>query len=538
MSEGKRKKIVVSMQKRLEAIFRMDKGETLKSIAAEYGVGATTVGDWKKNRIKIEDFCSKMVAKDSLGDRSTARTAKNEALDESLFLWFRQERDRGVPISGPILQEKALSLNKKLGGDPSFTASSGWLTRWKERHGIRQLTVTGEILSGDVVGSENFKVTFKNLIAKHNLSPSQIYNADETGLFYKMLPTKSLASKVDDKAKGHKKSKDRVTLLCCSNASGEHKLPLMLIGKSAKPRALKNVHFESLPVLYRSQKKAWMNSDLFKNWFLNYFVPSVKKYLKDKMLPEKAMLLIDNAPTHPEEAVLKSGGIFVKFLPPNATSLIQPMDQGSIEALKRRYRKALLSELVREQDGSEKESIMDTLKKINIKSVIYNAAAAWDDVSNKTLQNSWKKLWPDIPINEDLSEEDDNDGRGGNREIREMLVEIEGCESMEDQEIADWLNVDQCDPGYQLLSEDEIVEEFSQPTPNENLSSDDEAEEDATINHTQAASMFDQLLTYLERQDDTSPAELLLTKRLRDRSAKKRTSAVKQKNIKDFFSKQ
>lgn len=146
--------------------------------------------------------------------------------------------------------------------------------------------------------------------------------------------------------------------------------------------------------------------------------------------------MIDSAPTHPEEAVLKSGGIFVKFILHNATFLIQPMDQG-IKALKRRYRKALLSELMREQDDSERESIMDTLKKINIKSVIYNAAAAWEDMSNKTLQNSWKKLWPDIRINEVPSEEDDNDGRGGNGEIREMLIEIEGCESMKDQEIAD-----------------------------------------------------------------------------------------------------
>lgn len=139
------------------------------------------------------------------------------------------------------------------------------------------------------------------------------------------------------------------------------------------------------------------------------------------------MLLIDSAPTHPEEAVLKSGGIFVKFLLHNATFLIQPIDQGSIEALKRRYRKALLSELVIEQDDSERESIMDTLKKIYIKSVIYNAAAAREDVSNKTLQNSWKKLWPDIPIDEVSSEEDDNDGRGGNGEIREIMVEIQSC---------------------------------------------------------------------------------------------------------------
>ena len=88
-----------------------------------------------------------MVTKDSLGERSTARKAKNEALDDALFLWFCQERDRGVPISGPILQEKALNLNMKMGGDPSFMASSGWLTQWKECHGIRQLIVTGEILS-------------------------------------------------------------------------------------------------------------------------------------------------------------------------------------------------------------------------------------------------------------------------------------------------------------------------------------------------------------------------------------------------------
>lgn len=50
-----------------------------------------------------------MVPKDSLGERSTARKAKNEAL------WFCQEKDRGVPISGPILQEKALNLNLKMG---------------------------------------------------------------------------------------------------------------------------------------------------------------------------------------------------------------------------------------------------------------------------------------------------------------------------------------------------------------------------------------------------------------------------------------
>lgn len=80
-------------------------------------------------------------------------------------------------------------------------------------------------------------------------------------------------------------------------------------------------------------------------------------------------------PTQPGEEELKSDNNFCKLLPPNATALIQPMDQGPIEALKRMYRKALLSELVKDQEGNKNESIMDMLKKINIKSVIYKSAA-------------------------------------------------------------------------------------------------------------------------------------------------------------------
>ena len=40
-----------------------------------------------------------------------------------------------------------------------------------------------------------------------------MFNADETGLNYKMLQKKTLASKLDSVAKGHKVKKERVTLL-------------------------------------------------------------------------------------------------------------------------------------------------------------------------------------------------------------------------------------------------------------------------------------------------------------------------------------
>ena len=62
----------------------------------------------------------------------------------------------------------------------------------------------------------------------------------------------------------------------------------------------------------------------------------------------KAVLLLDNAPAHPnaEKLVSNDGKIKCVFLPPNTTSILQPMDQGVIVACKRQYKKKFLEEVV------------------------------------------------------------------------------------------------------------------------------------------------------------------------------------------------
>ena len=74
--------------------------------------------------------------------------------------------------------------------------------------------------------------------------------------------------------------------MACSNATGSHKLPLML----------KN----ALTVVYYSQKIAWGNCDIFSSWFHNYFVPAVTRHMREKGLLVKGQLLLDNAPVHPD----------------------------------------------------------------------------------------------------------------------------------------------------------------------------------------------------------------------------------------------
>ncbi|GFX22764.1 tigger transposable element-derived protein 1 [Trichonephila clavipes] len=66
-----------------------------------------------------------------------------------------------------------------------------------------------------------------------------------------------LHCKVEKTASGFKAAKDRVTLLLCSNASGDRMLKPLLVNRSLKPRALKGKDLNTLPVHWMANKKAW-----------------------------------------------------------------------------------------------------------------------------------------------------------------------------------------------------------------------------------------------------------------------------------------
>ena len=84
------------------------------------------------------------------------RLGRDEELDAAVFLWFKQKREEGIPITGPIVQAKARELDQRLievqgdsGHTKEFTASSGWLWHFCQHHSIRQLSLQGEKLSAD-----------------------------------------------------------------------------------------------------------------------------------------------------------------------------------------------------------------------------------------------------------------------------------------------------------------------------------------------------------------------------------------------------
>lgn len=172
--------------------------------------------------------------------KRTLRRPENPKMERKLYKWFLNLRKHNVPVTGDMIKHMASKLHEEFKETNNFNASDGWLQRFKIRHGVRFLKITGEKLSSQPELVDPFKQKLKNLIQEHHLSNHQIYNADETGLFWKLLPDKTFVALSEKAAPGLKMAKQRITLLGCVNANGSHKLTPLLIGKAAKPRCFKN----------------------------------------------------------------------------------------------------------------------------------------------------------------------------------------------------------------------------------------------------------------------------------------------------------
>ncbi|XP_066958779.1 tigger transposable element-derived protein 1-like [Macrobrachium rosenbergii] len=100
-------------------------------------------------------------------------------------------------------------------------------------------------------------------------------------------------------------------------------------------------------------KQAWITKMLTSDWFHQCFIPQVKMYLAEKGMPFKVLLSMDNAGGHATD--LSYSGVQVEFLPPNTTSLIQPMDQGVIRAFKALDTRNALANLVASMDAAQED---------------------------------------------------------------------------------------------------------------------------------------------------------------------------------------
>jgi hypothetical protein len=201
MEKQKRKALT---QDKYDIIEKIKNGAKQSDICREMSLPKSTVSvTWKKR----EDILS-LYGNANL-KRKRMKKSTHEELDKGLLQWFTQKREDNVPLSGAILQEQASKMGSKI-AKKDFTCSRSWIERFKQRHCISGGKIVGESASVNMNVVDDWLSTIWPDIC-NNYNSKDIFNADETGLFYKLTPDKTLKFKGESCA-GGKMSKVRITV--------------------------------------------------------------------------------------------------------------------------------------------------------------------------------------------------------------------------------------------------------------------------------------------------------------------------------------
>ena len=184
------------------------------------------------------------------------------------------------------------SLAKQFGHDDRQGYES-FIHRWTKWYGIVNKAICGtkeSATNADELEEWTHTVLIPTL---KGYSPSNIYNGDETALFYKSLPHRTYCH-VDDKPAGSTKCKDRLTLLIITDMDGSDHRKLSVTGKAKNPCCLQKKYkmtVNEMAVDWYASKNAWMTGGIH-HGFVTKFNNQMRK------AGHHVLYVCDNASSH------------------------------------------------------------------------------------------------------------------------------------------------------------------------------------------------------------------------------------------------
>jgi hypothetical protein len=150
-------------------------GEKCVYIAKRLGLAASTLNSIfaKKDEIRQQiEICGNACKKSKTGKESTFAE-----LETVLFTWYQQARASSIPIDGTTLREKAKIIAAQLNID-NFSPSNGWVSRFKDQHGLVFKKLVGESAEVCVESTDAWLKSRPSLLRGYE--PRDVYSADET----------------------------------------------------------------------------------------------------------------------------------------------------------------------------------------------------------------------------------------------------------------------------------------------------------------------------------------------------------------------
>jgi hypothetical protein len=152
-----------------------------------------------------------ILAKDEIAERTTGRSeevrlntfrrsvARFPELEDRLYEWIQALRIAKMEVSPMIIISKALKVAADMGiSAEDFSASWGWLRKFRLRKGLQSMLLHGEgaeVDRDDPALLASLDLVY-DLISQYD--PENVYNEDETGLFFRLLPRYTILMPYED----------------------------------------------------------------------------------------------------------------------------------------------------------------------------------------------------------------------------------------------------------------------------------------------------------------------------------------------------
>jgi len=312
-----------------------------------------------------------------------------------------------------------------------------------------------------------------------------------------------------------------LTVALCANANGTDKLKPLVIGKYLNPRCFKRINRNSLGVMYEANAKAWMTGRVFERWL---------KAFDQRITGRKVILLIDNAPSHAVNAV-ELRNTTIRFLPPNTTSRIQPMDAGIIMSFKRHYRSQFVKWLLEQYESRTNQKNLDVL------TAILFIVNAWNNVTSMTIFNCFRhtKLLP-VTVGIDNCNDCGNLSTSDEQLVNELHENIKALRLQNAMEVEDYINYSEESSKEELLIDQEIID-LTKTLESEETS---DAEEDESlqahrVTHSEALKALDIVSHYFLQQSQDMSEYIGTISKITKIVRNLQVTSLQQTNLELFF---
>ncbi|CAK9298334.1 unnamed protein product, partial [Gordionus sp. m RMFG-2023] len=365
VTKNKKNHNELCLSKKMEVIEYL-KNHSQRQCSAQFHIAKGTVSNIFRKR---DTILKRYEGESAPNKRKRILKSYESEINEYTWEFFQRARVSELKISGPILQNAAVQFAKHLKQD-NFNASNGWLESFKHRHKINFSNMNLESASTEVRGAE-LKLKIPEILQEQGYSSRDVFNVDETTLFYRALPKASSIEKYQQA--GQNDSNERLTILLAVNMNGEVLKPLV-IGKCFKPKCFGNVDSNDLPVTWKANNKAQMVYSIFEEWLNN---------LNDTLINDNRNIIIflNDLFNYTNNEL---SNIKLVFIPPTSSSFMQPLDQGIIQNFKVLYRSSFIKRVISDME-------LDTKHDIDLMDAIYWVSKAAKDINPTIIKKCFYK---------------------------------------------------------------------------------------------------------------------------------------------------